>query len=85
MSHYHGHHHYYWLFFDLAKKIFKNKAIMMVVLGILLLFFIMGVWLISLTLPLLGQLFAIIQKEGIKGILETIMPYLLKLWEGAGK
>ncbi len=84
MSHYHGHHHY-WLFFDLAKKIFKNKAIMMVVLGILLLFFIMGVWLISLTLPLLGQLFAIIQKEGIKGILETIMPYLLKLWEGAGK
>lgn len=84
MSHYHGHNHY-WLFFDIARRIFRNKTIMMTVLGLLLILFILGIWLISLVLPLLGQLFAVIEKEGLKGVLETVMPYLLKLWEGAGK
>jgi hypothetical protein len=44
-----------------------------------------GIWLITLLIPLLGQLPSIVEKTGIKGAVETISPYLLKLWEGAGK
>jgi hypothetical protein len=36
-------------------------------------------------MPFLGQLSAIAEKNGLKGAVEAISPYLWKLWEGAGK
>jgi len=80
----HGHGHYL-MYFDFIKKIFQNKALLMLALAFLLILLVTGIWLISLLLPLLGQLLTIVEKNGIKGAIETISPYLLKLWEGAGK
>jgi hypothetical protein len=84
MSHHHGRGHHL-MYLELAKRIFQNKTYLMLALAFLLIFFVVGIWLISLLLPLLGQLLSIVEKNGIKGAFEAISPYLLKLWEGAGK
>jgi hypothetical protein len=84
MSDYHGHGHHL-LYIEFAKKIFQNKTLLMLALTCLLIALAVGIWVISLLIPLLGQLLSIIEKQGIKGAIETISPYLLKLWEGAGK
>jgi hypothetical protein len=73
------------MYFELAKKIFQNKTLLMLALAVLLILLITGIWLISLLIPLLGQLLSIVEKNGLKGAIEAISPYLLKLWEGAGK
>jgi hypothetical protein len=78
-----SHHHL--MYFEAAKKIFQNKTFLMIALACLLISLAVGIWLISLLMPLLGQLLSIVEKNGIKGIFEAISPYLLKLWEGAGK
>lgn len=84
MSHHHRHGSHL-VYFELAKKIFKNKTFLLLALALLLIVLAIAIWLISLLIPLLGQLLTIIEKNGIKGFVETISPYLLKLWEGTGK
>jgi hypothetical protein len=44
-----------------------------------------GIWLIITLLPYLGQVISMAKKQGLKGILETITPFLQKIWEGTGK
>lgn len=80
-----GHHSHYLMYLDLAKRIFQNKTWLMLALIFLFVVIAVGIWLISLLIPLLGQLLAITEKNGIKGAVNAISPYLLKLWEGAGK
>jgi len=83
-----SHHHEYdrhLRYFASAIKIFKNKTFLLLALVLLLIVLAVGIWLISLLIPFLGQLLTNIEKNGIKGILEAISPYLLKLWEGASK
>lgn len=84
----HGYGHreqgHYMMYLEYAKKILKNKIFLMIALACLLLLLVMGIWVISLLMPLLGQLY-VIEKNGIKSAVEAISPYLLKLWEGAGK
>jgi hypothetical protein len=84
MSHYHGHGHHL-MYLELAKKIFQSKTLLVLLLAFLIISFVVAIWLISLVIPLLGQLLSIVEKNGIKGAVEAISPYLLKLWEGAGK
>ncbi len=84
MSH-HQRHGSRLVYFELAKRIFKNKTFLLLALALLLIVLAVGIWLISLLIPFLGQLLTNIEKNGIKGIIEAISPYLLKLWEGAGK
>ncbi|MDP2854281.1 MAG: hypothetical protein Q8O28_08560 [Smithellaceae bacterium] len=84
MSHHHRHGSRL-VYFALAKKIFKNKTFLLLALALLLIALAVGIWLISLLIPFLGQLLTNIEKNGLKGIIEAISPYLLKLWEGAGK
>jgi hypothetical protein len=85
----HGYGHqgrdHYLMYVEYAKKIFQNKTLFMLALAFLLILVVTGIWLISLVLPLLGQLLSTVEKNGIKGGLEAISPYLLKIWEGAGK
>lgn len=87
--HYHsyGHHGHdrYLMYLEYAKRIFKNKTFLMIALAIFLIILIVGIWLISLVLPLLGQLLSLVEKNGIRSAFEAISPYLLKLWEGSGK
>lgn len=80
----HGHGDYL-LFFEYAKRILKKKTLLMVSLAFLVIVLITGIWLISLLIPFLGQLLATVEKNGIKGVVDTISPYLLKIWEGSGK
>jgi hypothetical protein len=84
-GHGYGHDSHYLMYLDWAKRIFQNKTWLM--LALILLFFAVavGIWLLSLLMPFLGQLLSVAEKNGIKGAVEAISPYLLKLWEGAGK
>jgi uncharacterized protein YacL len=54
-------------------------------LALLLMVLAVGIWLIAMLIPFLGQLLTVIENNGLKGIIEAISTYLLKLWEGAGK
>jgi hypothetical protein len=80
----HGHGHYL-MYFELARRIFKNKTLLTLALIVLFISLMTVIWLVSLLVPLLGQLLSIAEKHGIKGAIEAISPYLLKLWEGAVK
>jgi hypothetical protein len=79
-----GHHGHYLMYLDWAKRIFQNKTWLMLAVIILCGAVAVGIWLLSLLIPFLGQLLAIAEKNGIKGAVNAISPYLLKLWEGAG-
>jgi hypothetical protein len=70
---------------DLVKKLLRNKAILAGIVLAILIIGAVGIWLIVTIIPYLGQVTSMADKQGIKGILETITPYLQKLWEGAGK
>lgn len=81
-----GHYNPLW---DLAQRILHNKAILIAIIAVLLIFGALGIWLIVTLMPYLGQFITagakVLEQQGIKGILETIMPLLQKIWEGAGK
>jgi len=80
----HGHGHYL-MYFEFAKRIFRNKTFLIIALAFLLILLVSGIWLISLLLPVFWKILSMVEKDGIKGAIEAISPYLLKLWEGAGK
>jgi hypothetical protein len=70
---------------NLAQKLLRNKAILTGVVLTILLIGAVGIWLIVTLLPYLGQVVSMAEKQGIKGILEALTPFLQKIWEGAGK
>ena len=70
---------------DLAQKLLQNKAILAGIVLTILMIGAVAIWLIVTLLPYLGQVISMTEKQGIKGILETITPFLQKIWEGAGK
>jgi hypothetical protein len=80
---------HYNLLLELAQKLLHNKAILAVIILMILIFGALGIWLIVALLPYLGQVITtagkMLEQQGIKGIMETIMPLLQKIWEGAGK
>lgn len=69
----------------LAARLFRNKTLMTAVVLIFMALCAMGIWLLVALLPHVGQLLAILEKQGIKGILDAIAPYLKIIWEGSGK
>jgi hypothetical protein len=70
---------------DLARKLLRNKAILAGIVLMILIIVAVGIWLIVTLLPYLGQVISMADTQGIKGILETITPFLQKIWEGVGK
>jgi hypothetical protein len=70
---------------NLAQKLLRNKAILAGIVLTILMIGAVGIWLIVTLLPYLGQVISMAEKQGIKGILEAITPFLQKIWEGAGK
>jgi hypothetical protein len=70
---------------DLVKKLLRNKAILAGIVLTIMIIGAVGIWLIVTILLYLGQVISIADKQGIKGIMETITPFLQKIWEGAGK
>jgi hypothetical protein len=88
-NHHAGHgyerHGHYNLLLDLAQKILRNKAILTGIVVTILIIGAVGIWLIVTLLPYLGQAVSMVEKQGIKGILDAITPFLQKIWEGSGK
>jgi hypothetical protein len=78
----HGHYN---PLLNLAQKLLRNKAILAGIVLTILIIVAVGIWLIVALLPYLGQVISMAEKQGLKGILETITPFLQKIWEGAGK
>jgi hypothetical protein len=70
---------------DLSQKILRNKMLLAAIVFIILVIGAVGVWIIIKMLPYLGQVVSMAEKQGIKGIQDMIMPFLQKIWEGAGK
>jgi competence protein ComGC len=82
--HHHGHGHYVYLL-DLAKKLFRNRTFIIVAIAIFLIFCVVMIWLVIMLIPWLTQLISVVDKQGVKGILEIVNSFLLKIWEGSGK
>jgi hypothetical protein len=78
----HGHYN---PLLELAQKLLRNKAILAGIVLTILMIGAFGIWLIVTLLPYLGQVISMVEKQGIKGILEAFSPLLQKIWEGAGK
>ncbi len=78
-------HRHYNPLLNLAQKLLRNKAILAGIVLTILIIGAVGIWLIVTLLPYLGQVISMAEKQGIKGILETITSFLQKIWEGAGK
>jgi hypothetical protein len=70
---------------NLARRLLRNKAILAGIVLTILIIGAVGIWLIVMILPYLGQVISMSDTQGIKGILEAITPFLQKIWEGAGK
>jgi hypothetical protein len=70
---------------NLAKKILRNKVLLAAIVLIILVIGAVGVWIVIKILPYLGQVLSMAEKQGIKGFMEMITPFLQKIGEGAGK
>jgi hypothetical protein len=70
---------------NLAQKLLQNKAVLAGIVLTILIVGVVAIWLIVTLLPYLGQIISMVEKQGIKGILEAITPLLQKIWEGTGK
>jgi cobalamin biosynthesis protein CobD/CbiB len=68
----------------LMRRIFHNKTSVVIVSGILVVLVVVVVALIVMVLPLAYQFISSIEQTGIKGILDTMLPFIKKLWEGTG-
>jgi hypothetical protein len=82
-------HGYYNPLLNLAQKLLRNKALLACIVLTLLILGALGIWLFFTLLPYFGQILStaasMLEQQGIKGILETLTPFLQKIWEGAGK
>jgi hypothetical protein len=70
---------------NLVQKLLRNKVLLAGIVLTILIIGAVGIWLIVTLLPYLGQIISMAEKQGIKGILEGITPFLQKIWEGTGK
>jgi hypothetical protein len=77
-----GHHN---PLLNLAQKLLSNKAILAGIVLTILIIGAIGIWLIVTLFPYLGQVISMAEKQGVKGILDAITPFLQKIWEGTGK
>jgi hypothetical protein len=81
----HDDHGHYNIWLNMAKKILRNKVLLIGVGLLVVIICAFAIWLISAILPYLGQIPAMFEKQGIKGVVDMIMPFLQKIWEGTGK
>jgi hypothetical protein len=66
-------------------RVLQNKQLL-IVLSIAAIILLIGfVAAIIMAMPILYQMFALLEKNGIKGIIDSALPIINKLWEGSGK
>jgi hypothetical protein len=89
----HGKHHFVSLACKIARelsgKIFQNRRLALLALIVLLtvvaVFLIIGVWLVVTLVNLCGPLISDIEKNGLKGVVDTALKIITRIWEGSGK
>ncbi len=83
-SHHHDSDHYFFLL-DLIKKVLRNRFILFLIIFLLAAFIAIAICFLAALIPLLNKLLSIVEKQGIKGIVEIIALFLQRIWEGSGK
>lgn len=82
---YHHDHHGKTMLFCYGKKLLSNKKLLGIVVAVvfvaLALAIMAGIWLLSQLGPVLGY----VEKTGLKGAVDALLPIIQKLWEGLGK
>jgi hypothetical protein len=66
------------------RRIMHNKTMFAVAVGIVLLLVVVVIVIISMILPHAYQFITSIEQSGLKGIVDSILPFIKKLWEGTG-
>jgi hypothetical protein len=85
---YGGHHHGHYkleMIRSLLKALPHKKALLTAVLGIGCLMLIIGIAILWAIFPLIIKAVEYVEINGIKGIIDSVLPYVQKLWEGSGK
>ncbi|MRR05958.1 MAG: hypothetical protein EG828_03290 [Deltaproteobacteria bacterium] len=89
----HGNHYFYGLACKVMRQLFgkilQNKRMaLLVILGLLAaaaVFLVCAVWLVVTLFNLCGPLFSDIEKNGLKGVVDTVLKLVSRIWEGTGK
>ena len=80
-----GHHGDLEQYLYLFEKLKNNKKLLMVVVAAALVVAIIGIAAIIMLVPVILNWLDIVQKGGIKGLIEMAGPLLERLWIGTGK
>jgi hypothetical protein len=84
---YHGGHHGHFKF-ELIRSMFQSlphkKALLAGALIIGIIMIIAGIALLWVMFPLITQAVGYVEANGIKGIADSVLPYVEKLWKGNG-
>jgi hypothetical protein len=83
-----GGHHNPFIKFEHVRSIFQSllhkKALLAGVLIICIIMIIAGIALLCAIFPLITQALGYVETNGIKGIADSVLPYVDKLWKGNG-
>jgi uncharacterized membrane protein len=66
-------------------KIRTNRKLKFLLLGLVVSVIALLIFILIMIIPLIGGLIDIVKQEGLKGISESAMGFIEKLWNGAGK
>lgn len=83
--HHDSHHFGPYLIGEVFKRIIHNRTLLIGPVMALFLIIIAMVALIIALLPLFYKLITYVNQNGIKGVIDFIMPFINRLWEGGGK
>jgi hypothetical protein len=70
---------------SLLKALPHKKVLLTAVLGIGCMMLIIGIAILWAMFPLIIKAVEYVEINGIKGIIDSVLPYVQKLWEGSGK
>jgi hypothetical protein len=83
--HHDSHHFGLYLIRDVFNRIIHNRTLLIFLVMVLILIIIAFIIMVIALLPLLGKFITYINQNGIKGIIEFLMTFINRLWEGGGK
>jgi hypothetical protein len=83
--HYDSHHFGSDLVHFALNRLVRNKTLLAILAGIVLLIFITAIALVVVLLLLFSKGIVYISQNGIKGVFDFILPLINRLWAGGGK
>jgi hypothetical protein len=73
------------MYLDYARKLLSNKKLLAVFIVAAIIALILAVMIVIWLVSLLGPAMGLLEKNGIKGIVDALAPIFQKFWEGSGK